>query len=119
MNYYNKLNVKFLSVISYIGPLFVIGKFSLEKNCDKVKFHVKQGEILFYLMSLLIFISIIIDYAFSFVWEYIGILCFLAKIGVSVMWIILAILGMISAFSDSKAILPVVGNLANRLNKEG
>ena len=119
MSLYNKTNVKFLSVVSYIGPLFVIGKFSFEKDCEQVKFHCKQGEILFYMMSLFILLSIILDYAFSFVLESLSIICFLFNIGIAVTWIMLAIMGIISAFSGSKISLPIVGSLSNKINKEG
>ena len=119
MNSYNKTNVKFLSVVSYIWPLFVIGKFSFEKNCEQVKFHVKQGEILFYLMLSLTLSSIISEVLLNYVSESLSIICFLINIGIGFSWIILAIMGIASAISNSKLSLPIVGFFANKLNKEG
>ena len=119
MNFYDKVNVKFLSVISYIGPLFIVGKFSFEKNCDQVKFHTKQGEFLFYIMFFLSLISAIFDYTLSSMVESLSIICFLANIGIGVTWLILSIMGIISAFSGTKVNLPIVGNFVNKINKEG
>lgn len=120
MNSYNKTNVKFLSVISYIGPLFVVGKFSFEKNSDQLKFHNKQGEILFYLMSTLSLISVFLDYTFSFMLDCLSIIGLLFNISIAVTWIILAVMGIVSAFSSSKLCLPIIGSFAaNKLNKEG
>ena len=44
---YNKVNVKLLSILAYIGPLFLMGKLSVEKEEDNVKFHTHQGAVLF------------------------------------------------------------------------
>ena len=44
---YNKVNVKLLSILAYIGPLFLMGKLSVEKDEPHVKFHTHQGAILF------------------------------------------------------------------------
>ena len=119
MSSYNKANVKFLSIVAYLGPLFIIGKFSFEKNCEQVRFHVKQGEILFCLMSFFALVSMILEYTFCSVLESFSIIFFLVNMGIGVMWLILAAMGVISACSGSKLSLPVVGTLANTLNKEG
>lgn len=119
MSSYNKMNVKFLSVISYIGPLFVIGKFSFEKDSEQVKFHAKQGEVLFYIMFSLSLISCILDYTLSSMAESLSIICFLFNIGIGAAWLILSIMGIISAFSGSKVSLPIVGSFVNKINKEG
>ena len=51
-------NIKFLSAISYIGVLFVIGHFAVEKNNPDLRFHTFQGGILFvFFVFLLIFVS--------------------------------------------------------------
>ena len=42
---YNKVNVKLLSILAYIGPLFLMGKLSVEKDEPHVKFHTHQGAI--------------------------------------------------------------------------
>ena len=39
---YNKVNVKLLSILAYIGPLFLMGKLSVEKDEPHVKFHTHQ-----------------------------------------------------------------------------
>ncbi len=118
MNKYNKANVKFLSVISYVGPLFLVGKFSLEKNCESVKFHVRQGEILFYSMIILSFLIAILDYTLSSLLESLSIISFLLYIGIAVAWLVLSFMGMASAFSASNASLPLVGELSNKITKK-
>lgn len=119
MSSYNKMNVKFLSVISYIGPLFIIGKFSFEKNCEQVKFHTKQGEVLFYTMFFLSIASATLDFIFRFMLESLSIICFLINIGIGVTWFILALMGISSAISGSKVSLPIVGSFVNKISKEG
>lgn len=118
MNKYNKINVKFLSVISYIGPLFLIGKFSAEKDCESVKFHVRQGEILFYSMIILFLFTFILDYTLSSILESLSIICFLLYIGIAVAWLILSLMGIASAFSASNTSLPLVGDLSNKITKK-
>ena len=44
---YNKVNAKLLSILAYIGPLFIMGKVAVEKDEPGVKFHCRQGGILF------------------------------------------------------------------------
>ena len=39
---YNKVNVKLLSILAYIGPLFLMGKLSVEKDEPHVKFHTQR-----------------------------------------------------------------------------
>ena len=119
MNSYNKMNIKFLSIVSYIGPLFVIGKFSYEKDSDQVNFHYRQGEILFFTMFILVLFSLIFDYILNFVSESLSIICFLFKIGIGVTWAILSIMGILSAISGSKTHLPIIVMLLEKIsNKE-
>lgn len=118
MRHYNKTNIKFLSILSYIGPLFIIGKFSYEKNSDQVSFHCKQGELLFYIMTILILISITFDHFLTSLLESFSVICFLFKIGIIVTWIILSIMGIVSAFFESKTKLPIVGNLYDKFNNK-
>ncbi len=118
MNSYNHANIKFLSVIAYIGPLFVIGKFSYEKDCNQVKFHCKQGEVLFYIMATLVLVSIFLDFSFNFVLDSLSIICFLFNIGVGVSWMILSIMGATSALSSTKVRLPIVGAVLDKINNK-
>ena len=114
MSEYNKFNIKFLSVISYLGPLFIIGKFSLEKDEEHVKFNVNQGEILFYLISILYILVFSINFFLEPFFETIEIITLLAYIGISAAWVILIIMGAIGAFKDKKVELPLIGKIANK-----
>lgn len=118
MNSYNHANIKFLSVIAYLGPLFVVGKFSYEKECAQVKFHCKQGEALFYMMTTLVLVSIFLDFTFNFVLDSLSIICFLFNIGVGVSWVILAIMGAASALSGTKVRLPIIGVVLDKINNK-
>ncbi len=117
MNNYDKMNIKFLSVISYIGPLFIIGNFSAEKNCDLVKFHVRQGKLLFFTTLILLSLNTVLDFTLSSISETFEIISFLLYIAIFVAWLILSIMGIVSAFSESKSNLPLIGDLFNKRKK--
>ena len=114
MKQYDKFNVRILSILSYIGPLFIIGKFSLEKDEENVKFHTAQGEILFYLMAILLFITFVVDFFINPFIEVIEVITLLAYIGISVAWIILILMGVFSAAKGEKSALPLIGRVANK-----
>lgn len=118
MNSYNHSNIKFLSVMAYFGPLFIIGKFSYEKDCDQVKFHCKQGEVLFYIMATLVLVSVFLDFSFNFVLDSLSIICFLFNIGVGVSWVLLSIMGATSALAGTKVRLPIVGAVLDKINNK-
>lgn len=114
---YNKLNVKVLSVIAYLGPLFIAGKLSVEKNQPDVKFHCNQGFILFcfeIIFSIFNLLICTIISQFTAAREIIGTLLFVAAFITSV---IMSIMGIISAFKNQKNPLPFIGNINNYLKR--
>ena len=114
MNYeHNKFNIKILSVIAYLGPLFIAGKLSVEKNQPDVKFHCNQGFILFCFeitFSIFNFLICTIISQFTAAKEIIGTLLFVAAFMTSV---IMSIMGVSSAFKNQKKPLPFIGNINN------
>lgn len=117
MNEYNKFNIKFLSVISYLGPLFIVGKFSLEKDEENVRFNVNQGKILFYLIMFLYLLVFSLNFFLEPFVETIEIITLLSYIGITAAWFILIIMGITAAIKGTKVKLPLVGRLANKLSK--
>ena len=106
---YDKFNVKLLSALSYIGPLFVVGRFSLEYGNKSVKFHVKQGGMLCVFMITLYSIFAILMFALSSVPTFAEIIGYLSFVGITVLWIILIIMGISSVIKDQERELPLVG----------
>ena len=61
---HNNSNIRFLSSISYLGILFVIGHFAVEKDNPDLRFHTFQGGVLF--TFFIIDFSFISDFYFCF-----------------------------------------------------
>lgn len=113
----DKSNVKFLSVLAYIGPLFVMGLFSVEKENPEVKFHSRQGGILFAVAFFSYFLSGIIVYLlhpFPAVSEIVFVL-FVVLISVS--WFILIIMGISGAMKNQRVSLPLVSEIDKIIKK--
>lgn len=108
MENYDKFNVKFLSIVSYIGPMFLIGKFSVEKESKQVKFHNKQGEILFYIFLFLYMVCVALHVLNKFTESVDEILAFTFTVGVSVAWVLLMIIGISNAIHGKLVGLPIV-----------
>ena len=115
---YNKVNIKLLSALSYIGPLFLIGRFSVEKDSEQLKFHNKQGEVLFLLMLTFGTVTAIVSFLlFQILEEEFEIIIFLLFIGISVAWLVLAIMGICGAIKSKKICLPIVCDITKKLIK--
>ena len=115
---YNKVNIKLLSALSYIGPLFLIGRFSVEKDSEQLKFHNKQGEVLFLLMLTVGTVTAIVSFLlFQILEEEFEIIIFLLFIGISVAWLVLAIMGICGALKSKKICLPIVCDITKKLIK--
>ena len=105
----DQTNVKLLSILSYIGPLFIIGRFSVEYDDKSLRFHVKQGESLFILVSALYIIASILVFCLGFAPALTETIEFLSFVGITVFWIILLIMGISGAAKGSQKELPMVG----------
>lgn len=91
-----------MALISYIGPLCLIPFFN--KNQDEfVKFHMKQGLILF-AGEVITWIIVAI----------IPILWFFGNL-VGLVWLILSILGIINVVKNEKKEIPFVGKFADKI----
>ena len=108
----NNGNIKFLSAISYIGVLFVIGHFAVEKNNPDLRFHTFQGGILFAFFVLLYFIDFLIYLFLSVVPALQIIVVLLLSIGISVAYVMLMVMGIVNALKFKQGLLPFVGKAA-------
>jgi uncharacterized membrane protein len=91
-----------IAVISYIGPLCLIPYLTKEKD-EFVKFHAKQGLVLF----ILEIITSAISWFFPF-------LSYLMNL-VSLVWFVLIIIGIINVVNKQKKQLPIIGFLADKM----
>ena len=116
---YNAVNIKLLSALSYIGPLFLIGRFAVEKDSEQLKFHGKQGEILFILMLAINAVAAAISFVlYHLLEESFEIIVFLIFIGISVAWLVLSIMGICGAIKSKKICLPIVCDITKKIIKQ-
>jgi uncharacterized membrane protein len=90
-----------MAVLAYLGPLVIVSYF-VAKDIPFVKFHIKQGLVLF-----------VIEVAFAFIvktfWIFLFFMAFLIpfiQLGIAV----LAILGIVNAVQGKEKELPLVGS---------
>ena len=105
-------NIKFLSAISYIGVLFVIGHFAVKKNNPDLRFHTFQGGILFAFFVLLYFIDFLIYLLLSAIPALQTVVVLLLSIGISVAYVMLMVMGIGYALKFQQRLLPFVGKTA-------
>lgn len=92
-----------MAIISYIGPLCLIPFLAKDKD-EFVKFHAKQGLVLFILEVVTWIIFRILPFWY---WYLLNI--------VSLVWIAFSIIGIINVVSNHKKELPIIGNLAEKI----
>ena len=97
-----KAPVNMMAVISYIGPLCLIPILTKEKD-EFVKFHVKQGLILF-----------IGEVAIWLIIGLVPVLWVLANL-VNIVWLVLSIIGIINVTNGEKKEIPIVGKFAKQI----
>lgn len=114
---YDKLNVRLLSVLSYIGPLFIIGRLSVEHDEPQVSFHTAQGGILCGVIASAYLITALICLALGALPAAAEIISFLLYVGVSVAWMILAAMGIINAIKKQQRALPFIGDLGKLIQR--
>jgi len=97
-----KASVNIMAIISYIGPLCLIPVLTKEKN-EFVKFHAKQGLILF-----------IGEIA---AWLIVGLVPALWALVnlVNIIWLVLSIIGIINVTKGEKKEIPVIGQFAKQI----
>lgn len=92
-----------LAAIAYIGPLVIIS-YLMAKDNEFVKFHTKQGLVVFGI-NVLIWVISSMMYNFGMIGNLINIATF-----------ILSIIGIVNVVQGQKKELPVVGGLAKSIN---
>ena len=97
-----KSQTNIMALISYIGFLCLIPFFTKEKD-EFVKFHAKQG--------LVLFAGEVIT------WIIVGIIPTLWFLGnlVGIFWLILSIIGIMNVVKNEKKEIPIVGKFAERI----
>ena len=108
----NNGNIRFLSALSYVGILFVIGHFAVEKNNPDLRFHTFQGGILFSFFTFLYFCDFLIYILLSFFPEIRMVLILLLTIGISGAYIMLMGMGIYHAVRFEQKLLPFIGSAA-------
>ena len=89
-----------MAVLAYIGPLVILS-YLMAKDDSLVKFHIKQGLVLFV-------IEVIVWFVGSMFWPFWTILN-LVNLGV----LILAIIGIVNAVHGKEKELPLVGKFSH------
>ncbi len=114
----NNGNIRFLSAISYIGVLFVIGHFAVEKNNPDLRFHTIQGGVLFAFFFVLYFLDFLLSLLLSLIPAFGLILTVLITLGIVVCNLFLMIMGIANALRFRQGILPFVGKAAVALRNK-
>ena len=114
---YNKVNVKLLSILAYIGPLFLMGKLSVEKDEPHVKFHTHQGAILFCFVAGAYVVTSLLCWLLSSFPAVQEIFSLLLYVGMTVAWVIMIVMGVIGAARNQQRPLPFVGDFDRLLRK--
>jgi len=96
-------NSTLMAVLSYIGPLVIIPYVTAKDN-PFVKFHIKQGVVLFVIEVLLWVAGSIFIPLIMFIW--------IAQLGV----LALAIMGIINAVQKKEKEIPLVGSFSKHIN---
>ncbi len=120
----NNENVRFLSVISYLPFLFIVGHFAVEKDNPDLRFHKFQGGVLCAVFSALYLADLILCLLFSFSSGLQSIVAFLLTAAITIAYVLMISFGIRAARAFEQKILPFVGFFAVRLrdtldNKSG
>lgn len=97
---------KFMGILSYLGILVLIPAIAGDKNSAYLKQHINQGLVLFVIESALNLIERIVDHVI-FVG---GVLSWAIDIA-DFAFLILAIMGIVSAAKGTRKLLPTIGNI--------
>ena len=108
-------NIRFLSAISYVSILFIIGHFAVEKNNPDLRFHTFQGGVLFVFFTVLYSIDFLLYLLLSAFPVVQTIIILLLTVGISVANIMLVIMGISYALQFKQGFLPFVGKPALNL----
>lgn len=103
-------NVKFLSILAYIGPLFLVGKFSAENKNPDVMFHTNQGKRLF-IALILAYLSV--GFIYFLIREFIPVMANIVIVAVwvaiNLIWLAGVIYGTFNAIKMLRKRIPFIG----------
>ncbi len=111
----NNGNIRFLSAVSYIGVLFVIGHFAVEKDNPDLRFHKYQGGVLFCSFFLLYMADLAVSIALSFLPVLQIIVALLITIALVAVNVMLTVQGVLAALQFRQRMLPFIGIASVRL----
>lgn len=94
-----------MAIFAYLGILLIIPFLTDSKNNPFVKFHLKQG------LALLIFG--VVGWILAVVVGWIPVIGFLVTFVWNIVWLLLAILGIINVLQNKEKDLPLVGQFGN------
>lgn len=92
-----------MAILAYIGILILI-PFLVEKNDPFVKFHIKQGLVLF-IIEVIIWVILYMGFFFYMLWPLIQL--------INLCVLVLAIIGIVNAAQGKEKELPLVGSFAH------
>lgn len=90
-------NTKLMSILAYIGPLIIVS-YLVAKDNPSVKFHIKQGGVLFVVEIAVYALSLVFSFLFP-LWAL-----------VNLATLVLSIIGIVNAANGKEKELPVVGS---------
>lgn len=97
-----KQEANIMALISYVGPLCLVPLLTKDKD-EFVRFHMKQGLILFGL-----------EVAATIVFGIIPLLWFLSPL-LGIAWLVLSIIGIMNVVKNEKKEIPFVGKFADKI----
>ena len=115
---YNRTNIKLLSFLSYLGPLFLIGVFSMEHDTEELRFHTRQGGVLFFFMVFAYLLVWLLTFLLRSVPAMAEIMGVLLKVGLSVGWLLMAVMGIVSVFQKDHKPLPFLWRISRLFRKK-
>lgn len=111
-------NVKLLSALSYFGPLFIIGMVSVEKDNEDVRYHTRQGAVMFILFTLLYLVLWLLLSLCSSIEILSFIISVFLAVPIGACHLILLIMGVASAIKIEQSSLPIIGRIAFKLKRK-
>lgn len=113
----NKVNVKLLSILAYVGPLFIMGRVAVEKEEPEVEFHSRQGGFLFAFVAVGYVITTILCLLLNSLPAAAEIVGLLLYVGITVAWAILSLMGIVGVLKHQQKPLPFIGELDKYFQK--
>lgn len=94
---------KLMAILAYIGPLVIVS-FLLAKDEPFVKYHIKQGFVLFVAEVVLWFLMMVFWFLFP-IWQILNLVVF-----------VLAIIGIVNVLGGKEKQVPLLGRYAEKFD---